>query len=236
MPPNQLRDELARPGRCGPISAVSDNAITGMRVWLESGKDEPARRHLFGRIQSHRRTERRGGGRSGSANRPCPRADLRILHQHVGQAQQKGRVRRDRHQNDSAQGRIVCVKDIGWVEDGALSYDQVCTLDGKTDGGTDGLSIAGKQRPGNGPAWSGQDGGTQRSFPPNVDYTIVYDTTPFITIGRRGETDADRSHHPRRDRDARLPAKLALGDHPARGGAGGRDRHLRGDGHCRPSA
>ena len=71
----------------------------------------------------------------------------------------------------------------------------------------------------------------KQRFPDGVDYSIVYDTTPFIkesisevfiTLRRRRAAGGLRR--------ALVPAELAFGDDSAGGRAGGRDRHLRRDG------
>src|SRR5208283_5340966 len=79
-----------------------------------------------------------------------------------------------------AQGRIVRVRDVARIEMGAQGYDQTCTLDGKPSvalsiyqlPGTNALTTANKVR-------DKMEELAQR-FPEGVEYSIVYDTTPFI--------------------------------------------------------
>jgi multidrug efflux pump len=80
-----------------------------------------------------------------------------------------------------SQGQLTRVGDIGRVELGARSQDQMCTLDGKP---TVGLGIF--QLPGSNALATAQRVRAEmetlkaRQFPQGLDYAIVYDTTPFI--------------------------------------------------------
>src|SRR5207253_7199140 len=80
----------------------------------------------------------------------------------------------------STGGSLVYLKDVANIELGAQSYDQTCTLDGKPSvalsvyqlPGSNALDVAKrvKQRM---REWKDH-------FPPRIDYSIVYDTTPFL--------------------------------------------------------
>src|SRR5262249_6031969 len=79
-----------------------------------------------------------------------------------------------------AQGGVVRVRDVARVEDGAQSYDQACTLDGRP---TVALSVY--QRPGSNALETAElvrekMKELKERFPEGVDYAIAYDTTPFI--------------------------------------------------------
>ncbi len=79
-----------------------------------------------------------------------------------------------------ANGRIVRVRDVATYELGAQSYDQTCTLDGKPSvalsiyqlPGSNALQVASLVR--------SKMEELRGTFPEDVDYAIVYDTTPFI--------------------------------------------------------
>ena len=79
-----------------------------------------------------------------------------------------------------AAGRIVRVRDVGRIELGAQSYDQTCTLDGRPSvalsiyqlPGTNALKTANLVRD--------KMEELKQAFPAGLDYSIVYDTTPFI--------------------------------------------------------
>ena len=80
-----------------------------------------------------------------------------------------------------AQGRIVRVRDVARIELGAQGYDQTCTLDGQPSvalsvyqlPGTNALKTASLVRE--------KMEELKKRFPEGLDYSIVYDTTPFIT-------------------------------------------------------
>ncbi len=77
-------------------------------------------------------------------------------------------------------GRLVKLKDVAEIELGAQAYDQTCTLDGQPSvalsiyqlPGSNALSVATEVR--------AKMEKLRERFPAGVDYTIAYDTTPFI--------------------------------------------------------
>src|SRR5690242_11694163 len=75
---------------------------------------------------------------------------------------------------------LVYLRDVANIELGAQSYDQTCTLDGKPS-----VALSVYQLPGSN-ALDVAKRVKQRMkelrdhFPPGIDYSIVYDTTPFI--------------------------------------------------------
>ncbi len=77
-------------------------------------------------------------------------------------------------------GRVVRVRDVATYELGAQSYDQTCTLDGQPSvalsiyqlPGSNALDVAHLVR--------SKMEELKSTFPQDVDYSIVYDTTPFI--------------------------------------------------------
>src|SRR6476619_4932283 len=80
----------------------------------------------------------------------------------------------------STNGVLVYLKDVANIELGAQSYDQSCTLDGKPSvalsvyqlPGSNALDVAGRVKE--------RMKELKQRFPPGIDYSIVYDTTPFI--------------------------------------------------------
>jgi multidrug efflux pump subunit AcrB len=77
-------------------------------------------------------------------------------------------------------GSLVYLKDVANIELGAQSYDQTCTLDGRPS-----VALSVYQLPGSNAldvAKKVKDRMRQlrKNFPPGIDYSIVYDTTPFI--------------------------------------------------------
>jgi len=76
---------------------------------------------------------------------------------------------------------LVYLKDVASIEMGAQSYDQTCTLDQKPS-----VALSVYQLPGSNALEVAQRvrermKQLKSSFPPGIDYAIVYDTTPFIT-------------------------------------------------------
>jgi multidrug efflux pump subunit AcrB len=77
-------------------------------------------------------------------------------------------------------GRLVRLRDVARIELGAQGYNQTCTLDGRPSvalsiyqlPGSNALDIAGLVRT--------KMEELKARFPDGVDYSIVYDTTPFI--------------------------------------------------------
>jgi multidrug efflux pump subunit AcrB len=79
-----------------------------------------------------------------------------------------------------AGGRIIRIRDVARSELGALGYDQVCTLDGKPS-----VALSVYQLPGSNALETAQSVKQKMEelkfrFPAGLDYSIVYDTTPFI--------------------------------------------------------
>src|SRR5207247_7029672 len=77
-------------------------------------------------------------------------------------------------------GRVVRIRDVGWVELWARSQDIIARLDGHPT-----TSVAVFQLP-DANALDTADrirakmDDLKQSFPPGVDYAIAYDTTPFV--------------------------------------------------------
>ena len=80
-----------------------------------------------------------------------------------------------------AQGGVVRMRDVAKVELGAQGYDQACTLDGRPS-----VALSVYQRPGSNALATAELVKNKMKelkdrFPDGLDYSIVYDTTPFIT-------------------------------------------------------
>src|SRR5204862_3455003 len=76
---------------------------------------------------------------------------------------------------------LVHLKDVANIELGAQSYDQTCTLDGRPS-----VALSVYQLPGANALEVAQRvkkrmRELKAHFPPGIDYSVVYDTTPFIT-------------------------------------------------------
>jgi len=80
----------------------------------------------------------------------------------------------------STGGTLVYLRDVASIELGAQSYDQSCTLDGRPS-----VALSVYQLPGSNALEVAREikermAQLRKSFPPGIDYDIVYDTTPFI--------------------------------------------------------
>jgi multidrug efflux pump subunit AcrB len=80
----------------------------------------------------------------------------------------------------SGNGSLVYMRDVANIELGAQSYDQTCTLDGKPS-----VALSIYQLPGSNALQVAQEvkdrmKELREHFPPGIDYSIIYDTTPFI--------------------------------------------------------
>ena len=79
-----------------------------------------------------------------------------------------------------AEGTPIHLGDVANVELGAMTYDQSCTLDGQAS-----VALSVYQLPGSNAlqvaeAVKSKMTDLKKRFPPDLDYKIVYDTTPFI--------------------------------------------------------
>jgi multidrug efflux pump subunit AcrB len=80
----------------------------------------------------------------------------------------------------TANGSLVYMRDVATIEMGAQSYDQTCTLDGKPS-----VALSVYQLPGSNALQVAhlvkeRMKELKEHFPQGIDYSIVYDTTPFI--------------------------------------------------------
>ena len=113
------------------------------------------------------------------------------------------------------QGEVVRLSEVGVVDLGAKNYAVTSNLDGKPA-----ATLAIYQLPGSNALSTAEAvlktmETLKLSFPPGVDYKVVYDTTVFVTrVDSRGRTHADRSHRAGRDRGDALSADLAGDDNP----------------------
>jgi multidrug efflux pump subunit AcrB len=77
-------------------------------------------------------------------------------------------------------GRIVRMRDIARIELGAQNYDQTCTLDGKASVALSVYQLPGTNALNTAKLVRAKMEELKSRFPEGVDYSIVYDTTPFI--------------------------------------------------------
>jgi multidrug efflux pump len=75
---------------------------------------------------------------------------------------------------------VVRVKDVGWIELGAQTYDQTSKLDGQPSAGLAIFLLPGSNALNVAEACKRKMKELESRFPPGLEYQIVYDTTPFI--------------------------------------------------------
>jgi len=79
-----------------------------------------------------------------------------------------------------AEGRVVRMRDVSEAELGALSYDQTCTLDGRPSVALSVYQLPGTNALDTARGVRAKMEELRAKFTGEIDYAIVYDTTPFI--------------------------------------------------------
>ena len=175
----QLRDELAR------IEGVGDIVFLGqrdyaMRIWVDPSK--LASRGLTPEDVTHAIEQQNAQVAAGQIGQPpVP----------TGQAFQftintLGRLSEPAQFNEivlktDADGRAIRMKDVTEkIELGAVTYDQLCTLDGQRSVALSVYPLPGANALATAKAVKEKMKELQTRFPEGVEYEIVYDTTPFV--------------------------------------------------------
>jgi multidrug efflux pump subunit AcrB len=175
----QIRDVLGRLDGVGDITYIGQRNYS-MRVWLDPQK--MSFRNLTSSDVVQAITEQNVQVAAGQLGQPpVP----------TGQSFQftitaLGRLSNTEQFDDmilktDAQGGVVRLRDVAKVELGAQGYDQACTLDGRPS-----VALSVYQRPGSNALATAELVKNKMlelkdRFPDGIDYSIVYDTTPFIT-------------------------------------------------------
>jgi multidrug efflux pump subunit AcrB len=174
----QLKDELSRLAGVGDITYLGQRDYS-MRVWLDPEK--MGYRNLTSADVVRAIEEQNTQVAAGQIGQP-PIASGQVFQftmstlGRLADAEQFG----DMILKTDAQGRFVRLRDVAEVSLGAQVYDQTCTLDGKPSvalsiyqlPGSNALEVAGRVRE--------KMEELKDRFPKGIDYSIVYDTTPFI--------------------------------------------------------
>lgn len=174
----QLRDELSRLPGVGDITYLGRRDYS-MRVWLDP--DKLASLGLSSSDVVHAIEQQNVQVAAGQIGQPPAPSDqvFQFTMTTVGRLaddQQFGEI----IVKTDADGRIIRLRDVARAELGALAYDQVCTLDGKPS-----VALSIYQLPGSNALEVAESVRKKMEqlktrFKPGVDYSIVYDTTPFI--------------------------------------------------------
>ena len=174
----QLRDELSRLPGVGDITFLGQRDYS-MRIWLDPQR--MAARSISAADVVRAIEQQNVQVPAGQIGQPPAFRDQAFQYT----MNTLGRLQKDKQFGDmmiksDGQGRTLRLKDVAKVELGALTYDQVCTLDERPSvalsvyqlPGSNALDTAHKVRE--------KMAELKRRFPEDVDYAIVYDTTPFI--------------------------------------------------------
>jgi multidrug efflux pump len=175
----QLRDELGRLPGVGDITYLGQRDYS-MRIWLDPKKMAKlnlAASDVIATIQQQ--NAQVAAGQIGQP--PVPKGQVfQYTMTALGRLVNVEQFADMTIKTDS-QGRIVRVRDVARIELGAQGYDQTCTLDGKPS-----VALSIYQLPGTNALKTArlvrekmED--LKLRFPEGLEYSIIYDTTPFIT-------------------------------------------------------
>ena len=174
----QLRDELSRLGGVGDISFLGQRDYS-MRIWLDP--EQMAVRNIDVSDVTRAIEQQNVQVAAGQIGQP-PTATGQVFQytmSTLGRLTDESQFANITVKTD-ATGKLVRLRDVAKVELGALSYDQVCTLDSQPS-----VALSIYQLPGSNALQTAQKVRLKMEelksrFPKGVDYKIVYDTTPFI--------------------------------------------------------
>jgi multidrug efflux pump len=174
----QLKDELSRLPGVGDITYLGQRDYS-MRIWLDPEK--MASRNLTTTDVVSAIEQQNTQVAAGQIGQPPIDAGqvFQLTMSTMGRLLDSEQFADIILKTDSS-GRVVRVRDVATYELGAQSYDQSCTLDGQPSvalsiyqlPGSNALEVAHKVR--------SKMEELKTTFPEDVDYAIVYDTTPFI--------------------------------------------------------
>jgi multidrug efflux pump len=174
----QLKDELSRLKGVGDITYLGQRDYS-MRLWLDPNK--MVTRGLTAADVQRAIEQQNTQVAAGQLGQPPVTSGLAFQFTmstmgRLSEIEQFG----DMLLKADARGRLVKLSDVAEIELGAQSYDQTCTLNGKPS-----VALSVYQLPGSNALETAQRVRAKMEelktrFPEGVDYSIVYDTTPFI--------------------------------------------------------
>ena len=175
----QLRDELARLEGVGDIQFLGQRDYS-MRVWLDP--DKLTGRNLSAADAVHAIEQQNAQVAAGQIGQPpAPKGQsFQYTINTLGRLEDPTQFG-DIIIKTDAEGRAVHLRDVATrIELGAVGYDQTCTLDGQPS-----IALSIYQLPGTNALDTARRVKEKMTelrtkFPTGVDYSIVYDTTPFI--------------------------------------------------------
>ena len=182
----QIKDEIFRLDGVGDITYLGERDYS-MRVWLDPQKLASRNLSVNEVIQAVQNQNMQVA--AGTIGRqPVPDGQqFQLTLTTLGRLQdpsQFGEIIIKTSQGNDQTGRpstqVVRLRDVARVELGAQQYDQICKLDGMPS-----VALAIFQQPGSNAMKVAKEiklkmEELKKSFPADLDYRIVYDTTPFI--------------------------------------------------------
>src|SRR5437868_8150085 len=174
----QIRDELSRVSGVGDITYLGQRDYS-MRLWLDPQRLASYNlnpQDVINAVQAQ--NIQVAAGQIGQPPTPSGQTSQYIITT-LGRLENTDQFANIVLKNEPG-GSLVYLKDVASIELGAQSYDQTCTLDGKPSvalsvyqlPGSNALEVARKVKE--------RMRELRDHFPPGIDYSIVYDTTPFI--------------------------------------------------------
>jgi multidrug efflux pump len=174
----QLRDELSRLPGVGDISFLGQRDYS-MRVWLDP--ERMSVRNLSATDVVTAIEQQNSQVAAGQIGQP-PAPQGQVFQYTMSTL---GRLTDDEEFDQmilrtGTDGRIIRVRDVARSELGALGYDQLCTLDGKPSVALSVYQLPGSNALDTATSVKQKMDELKIHFPAGLDYSIVYDTTPFI--------------------------------------------------------
>ncbi|HEY3965789.1 MAG TPA: multidrug efflux RND transporter permease subunit [Planctomycetaceae bacterium] len=174
----QLRDELSRLPGVGDISFLGQRDYS-MRVWLDP--ERMSVRNLSATDVVTAIEQQNSQVAAGQIGQP-PAPQGQVFQYTMSTL---GRLTDDEEFDQmilrtGTDGRIIRVRDVARSELGALGYDQLCTLDGKPSVALSVYQLPGSNALDTATSVKQKMDELKIRFPAGLDYSIVYDTTPFI--------------------------------------------------------
>jgi multidrug efflux pump subunit AcrB len=174
----QLKDELSRLKGVGDITYLGQRDYS-MRLWLDPEK--MASRSLTATDVVRAIEQQNTQVAAGQLGQP-PVGNGQVFQYTMSAMGRLTDVEQfaDMILKTDAQGRLVRLSDVANIEMGAQAYDQSCTLNGQPS-----VALSIYQLPGSNALEVAKEVRTKMMdmklrFPDGLDYSIVYDTTPFI--------------------------------------------------------
>jgi multidrug efflux pump subunit AcrB len=173
----QIRDELSRLRGVGDVTYLGQRDYS-MRLWLDPQRLAAYNLNAQDVIQAVQgQNIQVAAGQIGQPPTPAGQVSQYIITT-LGRLENTDQFANIILKNNGQ--TLVYLKDVANIELGAQSYDQTCTLDGKPS-----VALSIYQLPGSNALEVAQSvkqrmRQLKAHFPPGIDYSIVYDTTPFI--------------------------------------------------------